>query len=94
MKKSDVKKDPLQNHHFKVPRAPQRGKGSAKASKRMLLGVQGRVKTEPFFDLGPAWVPTWLPGYPQTSKIMKICTILGQKLTFLAKKRRPFRLVF
>ena len=47
--KRDVKMDSLKNHHFKVPRAPQRGKGSAKASKTMLLGVQGRVKIEPFF---------------------------------------------
>ena len=86
--------DPLKNHHFKVPSASHQGKGSAKASKRMLLGVQGRVEIEPFFALGPALGPTWLPGYPQTSKIMKNCTILGQKLTFLAKKRRAFRLVF
>ena len=43
--------DPPKDHHFKVPRGTQRGKGAKKAPKRVPLGEPGEGQNRPFFEL-------------------------------------------
>ena len=43
--------DPPTDHHFKVPRGTQRGKGAKKAPKRIPLGGPGEGQNRQFFEL-------------------------------------------
>ena len=43
--------DTPKDHHFKVPRGTQRGKGAKKASKRVPLGGPGEGQNRSFFEL-------------------------------------------